>query len=146
MKIEEEKARIDNVMYIFGILCMMIGFGIGLSKYIFPGSFPIGTLPCVFYKITGFYCPGCGGTRAIKAFLQGNIIKSLLYYPAVLYIAVLYTIFMVSQTISRMSNKKRKVFSFKKHHIIILIALILCNWIFKNFLVYYYHVDVLKLL
>lgn len=23
------------------------------------------TIPCYFYKLTGFYCPGCGMTRAI---------------------------------------------------------------------------------
>lgn len=27
-------------------------------------------IPCFFYKITGFYCPGCGGTRAIVSLIK----------------------------------------------------------------------------
>lgn len=27
-------------------------------------------IPCVFHKITGFYCPGCGITRAIFSLLK----------------------------------------------------------------------------
>jgi hypothetical protein len=29
--------------------------------------------PCVFHLLTGLYCPGCGGTRAILALLAGNV-------------------------------------------------------------------------
>lgn len=31
------------------------------------------SLPCFFAKATGLLCPGCGGTRAIKHLLQGNM-------------------------------------------------------------------------
>ncbi|WP_135557682.1 DUF2752 domain-containing protein [Paenibacillus cymbidii] len=27
-------------------------------------------VPCVFHGVTGFYCPGCGLTRALQAYLQ----------------------------------------------------------------------------
>lgn len=29
-------------------------------------------IPCVFHKITGLYCPGCGITRMSLALLEGN--------------------------------------------------------------------------
>lgn len=31
---------------------------------------------CSFYENTGFWCPGCGNTRAVFALLKGNIIKA----------------------------------------------------------------------
>ena len=42
-------------------------------------------LPCLFRIFTGLYCPGCGGTRAVKALLSGQILKSLYFHPFVLY-------------------------------------------------------------
>lgn len=44
--------------------------------------------PCLFHLLTGFYCPGCGGTRAIRLMLQGHWLQSLQYHPFVLYAAL----------------------------------------------------------
>ena len=33
--------------------------------------------PCLFYGVTGFYCPGCGETRAVNALLEGDILLAL---------------------------------------------------------------------
>jgi hypothetical protein len=32
---------------------------------------------CPFYKITGWYCPGCGGQRAFHALLHGHFLDAL---------------------------------------------------------------------
>lgn len=37
--------------------------------------------PCVFKTLFGLYCPGCGGTRALRALLSGHPIESLLLNP-----------------------------------------------------------------
>ncbi|MCI8516940.1 MAG: DUF2752 domain-containing protein [Hungatella sp.] len=37
--------------------------------------------PCLFHALTGLYCPGCGGTRAVGYLLHGDLIKSLQYHP-----------------------------------------------------------------
>lgn len=36
-------------------------------------------IPCVFYKITGFYCPGCGITRCIYSLLCLNFYQAFRY-------------------------------------------------------------------
>jgi hypothetical protein len=32
---------------------------------------------CMVHKLTGWYCPGCGNTRAVIALLQGDVLLSL---------------------------------------------------------------------
>ena len=32
---------------------------------------------CVFYELSGIYCPGCGATRALYAALHGEVMRSL---------------------------------------------------------------------
>lgn len=45
--------------------------------------------PCLFHLLTGFYCPGCGGTRAVRLMLQGHWLLSLQYHPFVLYVLLI---------------------------------------------------------
>ncbi|MEN6371570.1 MAG: DUF2752 domain-containing protein [Armatimonadota bacterium] len=33
--------------------------------------------PCPFHALTGFYCPGCGSTRAMHQLLHGHILAAL---------------------------------------------------------------------
>src|ERR1035437_2064746 len=37
------------------------------------GFYPI----CLFHKLTGWNCPGCGGTRSVYALLHGNVALAL---------------------------------------------------------------------
>ena len=37
------------------------------------------SIPCVFYELTGFYCPGCGITRVIMSLIHGEIYQAFRY-------------------------------------------------------------------
>lgn len=50
--------------------------------------FPILTPGCVFSRATHLYCPGCGGTRAVRALLRGDLLTSLRSNPIVLWMLV----------------------------------------------------------
>ncbi len=65
--------------------------------------------PCLFHRVTGFYCPGCGGTRAVAAFFRGDWLSSFLYHPIVCYTAAVGGCFMISQTVEKLSNGKLPV-------------------------------------
>ncbi len=39
--------------------------------------------PCVFSKLTGWSCPGCGGLRAAHHLLHGNVLDALRFNPLV---------------------------------------------------------------
>ena len=46
-------------------------------------------LPCVFKKITGYNCPGCGIQRSVLALLKGNLYQSFMLYPATIPLIIL---------------------------------------------------------
>ncbi len=81
---------LDFSFYIIGWVCLILALVLGLAwksgyfLWIFP---PDG---CVLHNLTGYYCPGCGGTRAIHALLHGHIVRSFFYHPIVVYTAVFF--------------------------------------------------------
>ncbi len=52
-----------------GVGCLYVGLNNPETKQILP--------PCGFYLTTGFYCPGCGMTRALHSFLHGDILRAI---------------------------------------------------------------------
>ncbi|MBE6022293.1 MAG: DUF2752 domain-containing protein [Cellulosilyticum sp.] len=41
------------------------------------------SIPCLFYKITGKYCPGCGITRMCLNLLKGDLKAAFYSHPAI---------------------------------------------------------------
>lgn len=92
-----EQKKIDNVLYILGlssavICCVYLLIskitGFRIENYLYP---------CLFHTVTGYYCPGCGGTRAVCALFQGHFLISFLEHPFVPYAAVLCAWFLLSR-------------------------------------------------
>ena len=64
--------------------------------------------PCLFHWITGLYCPGCGGTRAIGALLQGRLLKSFCYHTFVLYAVIAVMVEMGCFAVGMMCRLRRR--------------------------------------
>ncbi|MDE5755115.1 MAG: DUF2752 domain-containing protein [Oscillospiraceae bacterium] len=63
---------------------------------------------CPFYAFTNIYCPGCGGTRALLALLNGKILLSLHENPAVLLLAICCILY-ASEKILKSRNRPAKL-------------------------------------
>ena len=98
--------------------------------------------PCVLYFLCGIYCPGCGGTRAVKALLDGAILQSLWYHPLVLYSVVLYGGFMLTHTLERLHIKDIRGWRFHNWYLYGALTIWIVNFILKNILLLYYHITV----
>ncbi|WP_340380820.1 DUF2752 domain-containing protein [Streptomyces sp. SS7] len=60
-----------------------------------PGHYPV----CPLLRVTGLYCPGCGGLRSAHAFVHGDLLTALhanaLAVTGYLLFAVLWTVWVV---------------------------------------------------
>lgn len=72
---------------------------------------PGATYQCALYAITGLYCPGCGGTRAVYDLAHGDVLGALAMNPlftlAVPLIAVLWL-----RWVSRLAGRTLKPWPF----------------------------------
>lgn len=105
-----------------------------------------GKMPCMFHAMTGLYCPGCGGTRAVKALLRGDVWLSFCYHPLVPYMALVGVIFLVSYAIYLKTGKEQFHLYLGNSWIYVGLALIVLNFVVKNFLLIGCGIDVLEML
>lgn len=105
-----------------------------------------GRIPCLFHEITGLYCPGCGGTRAVRSLLAGHFIKSFLYHPLVLYCVLVAVWFAVSYLLYWITKKPRYRLYLGNSYVYAGIGIILLNFIVKNYLLVAKGIDLLKYL
>ncbi|MCI8307032.1 MAG: DUF2752 domain-containing protein [Lachnospiraceae bacterium] len=98
---------IDKIAYIAGVIILIIGItaiciiihcDIDINKY---------TQPCILNKLTGLYCPGCGGTRALKYLLSGRIFTSLYCNPIVVYVFFPWIWLLITHSVEKIRKKFR---------------------------------------
>lgn len=99
--------------------------------------------PCLFQLLTGLYCPGCGGTRAVKALLAGNPAMSFQYHPLVLYTAAVVTVELAGWLLSKVAKNPRYYPGHENLFIYIGAAVIIVNWVYKNYMLAVQGVDLL---
>ncbi|MCB1094172.1 MAG: DUF2752 domain-containing protein [Verrucomicrobiae bacterium] len=65
------------VIVVFGV----IGVVLLCIVYARDPSEGYGLPPCRFKEVTGYHCPGCGGTRSVHALLHGRVGMAFYYNP-----------------------------------------------------------------
>lgn len=123
---------LDKIFYIIGWICIAIGAIVfGLYR---AGVLPtIHMAPCMIHAMTGYYCPGCGGTRATYALLHGKIITSLYYHPIVVYGVFVGGWFMISQTVERISRGRIRIgMHYRDLYLWIALVIAILNCLIKN--------------
>lgn len=86
--------------------------------------------PCLFYHLTGFYCPGCGGTRAVRYLLQGRVIKSIQYHPLVFYMVAVAVVEIFRRIWA--AGNGTALQEHYEYEVYVGIGIILVNWAVKN--------------
>lgn len=120
----------ESLFYKLGKICFVLG-GIGITLLLVTDFEIISWYPkCDFLSKTGLYCPGCGGTRAVKCLLKGDLIRSFLYHPFVPYCAIMYIVFMVYEFLKKHFKCFKKVFPVEIV-IYVGVGVLLLQWVIK---------------
>ena len=139
MSKKEEKSLYILGWMLLAAAVLLLGITKGLHM-----QMKIFSLPCVFRELTGYYCPGCGGTRACAALLQGKIVKSFLCHPVVLYTAVIYGWYMITHTIEYLTRGKLAAgMRYRALYLYLAAAIILIQWVVRNLLKLIWGIDIL---
>lgn len=127
----------EDILYGIGLAALILVILGALACVVFHYSpmTPLFGVPCGFRAITGFYCPGCGGTRAVYAILHGKFLSSLYCHPAVLPALIFYVVFMGSHTVEKIFHP-RNFHGLKYRHLytFLIVGLLLFNFVMKNVL------------
>ncbi len=104
--------------------------------------------PCLFRSLTGLYCPGCGGTRAVRYLLQGEIGRSLWYHPLVGYMAVVIVLESGAWAVRTWGKRKRRAGTvrFLGHYeaeVYVGIGIGAVNWAVKNLALFWWGAELI---
>ena len=121
----------DKLLYELGLVAL--GISIAAVLLYFCTGINVLTLkyPCIFNKVTHLCCPGCGGTRAMRALLAGEIVKSLYDYPPLIYGLAVYLIFMVRCFLHIHFGVRKSRDGSVVKYIYVFVALMLIQWVVK---------------
>lgn len=90
-------------------------------------------IPCFVHLITGYWCPGCGGTRSMNELSKGHIIKSLHYNPISVVLLINFILIYI-QLIFNTHNIKKRVLPENDMYIVILVIAMLFYYLIRNFI------------
>lgn len=88
-------------------------------------------IPCILWFLTGFYCPGCGGTRSIRALLDGNLWLALRYNPGVPLVAVLGLLWYAEQLLA-LSGRQKKIIPRSRRFWVPLLGMLILFYLLRN--------------
>ena len=100
---------------------------------------------CGFKTLFHSYCPGCGGSRALDAFLHGKIMTSILCHPAIFFTFCLFMAYYLPATYTFLIKKDGNLYyKFHSFTLWLLLISIILNFIIRNVLLFFFHIDYLQ--
>ena len=87
---------------------------------------------CLFYHLTGHFCPGCGTQRAAYKILHGDIFGGLNHNFLIILLPIILTYDVVIYTIKKHSGKLVKNVLHHPKTIYGILVLVLLFWVLRN--------------
>lgn len=94
-----------NYIFISILITYILIIILGILYFSFLKNFIL--IPsCPIYTHLGIYCPACGGTRAVISLFHFDLISSIKFNPIVIYTIFFTTLYLITESINIIFNKK----------------------------------------
>lgn len=137
----KKKIASSDAWFYIGTLCLLIGLLYFIAYKIFDFKIAFSAAPCMFTVVTHLYCPGCGGTRAIKSLLDFDFIKSFLYNPLVIVSGFVCAYFYIGAIITRIKRNGKVYAPFNEWFLWIILIVLGANVIIRDILLAFWGID-----
>ncbi len=125
----------EDGLYLAGWIILAISiFLLLLKNLIAPKVDIVSQMPgCYIYSLTGFFCPGCGGSRSVAALVHGRFFVCAVNFPLVAYSVIMYLWFMITQTIERISKGRYQIgLGWRHTYLWIALGILIVHFVMKN--------------
>ena len=96
---------------------------------------------CIAKNLFGIYCPGCGGSRSLDAFLSFDFINSFILYPPIIISAIVILDY-DRRLITSLIKKDTKITdSFKFYTFLVIPAAIILWFFIRNIILLVFKID-----
>ena len=116
---------------IFSVL-ILIGYYFLNKNYHF-------AIPCIFHKVTGLYCPGCGTTRLLFSLLNGDIKGAYNYNRLVFVMLPFFVFYAIYRIYLYIVDREDKIICRVPNYLIyVLLFIVILFGILRNTSAFYY--------
>ena len=141
---KEQKGSTEKTLYQLGLAAILVVASASFSIWYFKIPLTGPLFACPVHTLTGFFCPGCGGTRAFSYLFHGKFLSSLICHPLVLYGTAVFAVFMVSHTLEIFSRGKIRGMTYRHIYIKIAVVLLILNMLVKNAAWFFFGLDLTR--
>ena len=96
---------------------------------------------CIVKKLFGIYCPGCGGSRSLYAFLSFDLVNSFILYPPIIISAGVIFDYDRRLFLTLIKKDTTGTDNFKFYTFLIIPAAIILWFIIRNLLLLLFKID-----
>lgn len=116
-----------------GVAILLVG-GIAITYFLYAVDPSRSTLylPCPFYTLTGFYCPGCGSLRALHSLLHGEVLIACGFNPLTLLSLPYVGYYFLSYATGAVRGKPLPAFFVSANVIWIFLECVIIFWVLRN--------------
>lgn len=137
-----ENKKLKKNLYILLILNIsLLLFAVFYTLYFLKTQGTESEFKCIAKNLFGFYCPGCGGSRSLLAFLTFDFVTSFVYYPPIIISAFVVLDYDRRLLTSLIKKNTEITDSFKFYTFLIIPAAIILWFIIRNILLLVFKID-----
>lgn len=88
---------------------------------------------CVVREKLGFYCPGCGATRAVEAIFGGHFLEAFWMYPPAVWCALWIGCYLATNSVEYLFGNNLKIgILYRNWYLYVTVILVVLTFIWKN--------------